>query len=266
MLLLLTALGAVDVTASSAKAPLGPRPGPRIFGVVPATPGGASATHRPRPSDFASTPFASGGNLLYHGGPVMQTNTTYTIYWLPAGQTMSANYQGIINGFFRNVAAASGLNSTVYDSDTQYYMGSNPQLFVQNSSSYGGSYVDSTSPIPTGNCNGQYSASVASHLTGCVTDAQIQNEIEHVLGVTGWTPSPTKLFLLFTPRSVGSCFDTFSGTCAYTYYCAYHSDYVDANGDVAVYESAVHRDDAARTRLPCATRASTRTATGRTRR
>ena len=232
MLLLLTALGAVDVTASSAKAPLGPRPGPRIFGVVPATPGGASATHRPRPSDFASTPFASGGNLLYHGGPVMQTNTTYTIYWLPAGQTMSANYQGIINGFFRNVATGSGLNSTVYGSDTQYYMGSNPQLFVQNSSSYGGSYVDTTSPIPGGNCNGQYAASIASHLTGCVSDAQIENEIEHVLGVTGWTPGPNKLFLLFTPRSVGSCVDTFSGTCAYTYYCAYHSDYVDANGDV----------------------------------
>ena len=162
----------------------------------------------------------------------MQTNTTYTIYWLPPGQTMSTNYQSIINGFFQNVASASGISSTVYESDTQYYMGLSPPIFVQNSSTFGGSFVDANSPIPTGSCNGQYSPTIASHLTGCVTDSQIQNEIEHVLAVTGWIPSPTTLFLLFTPRSVGSCTDTSSGICAYTYYCAYHSDYADNQGDV----------------------------------
>ena len=162
----------------------------------------------------------------------MATNTTYAIYWVPPGQTMSPNYQGIIDGFFQNVAAASGLSSTVYGSDTQYYMGSNPQVFIQASSTFGGSFVDTSSPIPSGSCNGQYTATIASHLTGCITDSQIQTEIEHVLGVTGWTPSPTKLFLLFTPRSVGSCADASSGTCAYTFYCAYHSDYVDSQGDV----------------------------------
>ncbi len=162
----------------------------------------------------------------------MPTNTTYAIYWLPPGQTMSPNYQGIINGFFQNVAAAGGLSSTVYGSDTQYYMGSNPQVFIQARSTFGGTFVDTSSPIPGGSCNGQYTPTIASHLTGCVTDSQIQTEIEHVLGVTGWTPGPTKLFLLFTPRSVGSCADATSGTCAYTFYCAYHSDYVDSQGDV----------------------------------
>jgi hypothetical protein len=30
------------------------------------------------------------------------------------------------------------------------------------------------------------------------------------------------MFFVFTPQSVGSCFDSSAGTCAYTQYCAYH--------------------------------------------
>jgi hypothetical protein len=206
------------------------RPQAHIYGMVPAAPAGVGGTRGPRPSDFAGTPFAAQGNLIYHGGPVMTTNTTYAIYWLPAGQTMSAGYQSIINGFFTNVAAASGSTTTVYAPDTQYYMGSSPKTFIQNNSTFAGSYVDSTTPIPTGSCNGQYSSAVASKLTGCVTDTQIHAEIDSVLSKTGWTPSPTKLFFVFTPRSVGSCIDTVSGQCAYTLYCAYHSDYTGAGG------------------------------------
>src|SRR5947209_2665108 len=53
-------------------------------------------------------------NLTYHGGPVMHTNTTYAIYWLPSGQTVSSKYESLITGFFQNVAAASGSTSNVY--------------------------------------------------------------------------------------------------------------------------------------------------------
>ena len=205
------------------------RPQAHIYGMVPSGIAGAGGGV-PTPSAFAGTPFAAPVNLTYHGGPVMTTNTTYTIYWLPAGQTMSSGYQTIINGFFANVAAASGSTNNVYASDTQYYMGSNPKTFIQNNSTFGGTFVDTTTPIPAGNCAGQYSASVSSHLTGCITDAQLHAEVDSVLTATGWTPGPNKLFLVFTPRSVASCIDTFSGQCAYTLYCAYHSDYVGSHG------------------------------------
>ena len=232
---LASALLFVSSALGASGPPLRARPAPRIFGVVPATPGGAQAAHRPRPADFAATPFATGGNLTYHGGPIMRTNTTYAIYWLPPGQTMSPNYQSIINGFFQNVAAASGSTSTVYESDTQYYQGSSPQTFIQNQSTFGGSFVDSTNAIPTtGTCSSQYGSPISPFLTGCITDAQIQAEIESVLNRTGWTPGPTKLFLLFTPRNVGSCADTFSGTCAYTYYCAYHS-WIGSGSSATIY-------------------------------
>ena len=35
------------------------------------------------------------GDLSYHGGPTMRTNTTYAIYWIPSGYSVSANYQSL---------------------------------------------------------------------------------------------------------------------------------------------------------------------------
>src|SRR5947209_19884140 len=67
----------------------------------------------------AATP-RQGGNLLYHGGPVLHTNTTYAIYWVPSGYSVDATYLSTINGFFANVAAASGRTSNVYWMDSQF--------------------------------------------------------------------------------------------------------------------------------------------------
>jgi hypothetical protein len=58
-------------------------------------------------------PHAAGGggagasNLTYHGGPVMHSSTTYTIFWSPGG-AISSTYQNLINGYFQDVANASG--------------------------------------------------------------------------------------------------------------------------------------------------------------
>src|SRR6059058_2792402 len=72
------------------------------------------------PSHNEAGRFKSGGsNLSYHGGPVIRTNQTFAIYWVPPGYSTSANYEPTIDGFLGNVAAASGLNSNVYFSDTQ---------------------------------------------------------------------------------------------------------------------------------------------------
>jgi hypothetical protein len=193
------------------------------------------------------TPFAGrggrgAGNLLwYHGGPVMHTNTTYAIYWAPAGYSppgggasFSPGYLSTINGYFANVATASGATTNVYAVETQYCdgipsgsartscpAGSNKLLY---SSTFGGSWTDTATPFPTPGCNdGRADTNV------CLTDLQIQAEIAHAIAHEGWTPSPTNTFFLFTPRGVGSCSGFY---CAFTDYCAYHDSFLRGGSQV----------------------------------
>jgi hypothetical protein len=123
-------------------------------------------------SDASAAPLAGTPNLTYHGGPVMHTNTTYAIYDLPAGSTMSASYQTLLNQFLTDVGVASGSTTNVYSTDTQYYDGSGPIAY---SSAFGGAFVDTTHPIPD-HCSSQYAAKHYT-VTGCLLDTDIQAEI-----------------------------------------------------------------------------------------
>jgi hypothetical protein len=198
-----SALASRLVRARAAGAPRG------IVPARPLVPGPAPLT--------ASTP----ANLSYHGGPVMRTNTTYAIYWVPSGYSVSTAYESTINGFFQNVSAASGATTNVYASDTQY---SDTTGFIANSSTFGGAAVDTT-PFPASGCTDPGGRPV------CLTDGQLQSEIASEILRKGWTAGPNKLFFLFTPRNVGSCFSSY---CAYTYFCAYHS-YFGSGASITLY-------------------------------
>jgi hypothetical protein len=159
------------------------------------------------------TPNLGGGNLQFHGGPVMHTNTSYAIYWVPSGYSISANYKSLLDGFLQNVAAASGSTSNVYASDTQYYDNNGSIAY---SSTFGGSYTD-TAAFPANGCSSY------NGLSKCLSDAQLQAEITKVITARGWTRGPSSVFFLFTPRNVGSCDSP--GSCAFTTFCAYHGYY-----------------------------------------
>jgi hypothetical protein len=151
------------------------------------------------------------GNLLYNGGPVMHTNQVYAIYWIPSGYSVGSGYQSTIDGFFTNVAAASGSQSNVYYSDTQYYDTINGNIAY--SSSFGGAISDSD-PYPRNGCRDHYTKV-------CLTDAQLQTEISRIVA-NGHYPTGTGTeYFLFTPENVGSCYGS---SCAYSYFCAYHSN------------------------------------------
>lgn len=209
----------------------------RLYGLVPSAWIGGRHHSRPTASEFARSSLASANNLNYNGGPVMQTNKTYAIYWLPrnlsASQQPSANYQSIINGFLADVAAPSEQNASndVYAVDTQYYGPSGPSGSpIQNSSSFGAGnvWIDTSTPIPN-NCSSEYAFTGVS-VQGCVLDSDLQAEVSRaLLANPSWSAGSRSLFFVFTPRDVGSCFDQFSGQCAYTYYCAYHSNFTDPN-------------------------------------
>src|SRR5260221_12043595 len=52
--------------------------------------------------------------LTYHGGPVMTTNKTYAIYWVPSGYSLPGGYDTTINQYFTDVAHDSGMGTNVY--------------------------------------------------------------------------------------------------------------------------------------------------------
>ena len=160
------------------------------------------------------TPALGPGNLLYHGGAVMITNNVYSIYWVPAGFMVSSGYTSTINQFFRDVAADSGKSTNVYFASTQYQ--NSGRRFITYKSQFKGTYFD-RGDFPTSGCP------LYSGLLTCLTDAQIQVEIERVIAVNGWVANSNTEFFMFTPKSVGSCFDSLlSSGCAFTQYCAYH--------------------------------------------
>ena len=209
LLVLGTLLGVLSVTAalvsSSASA---------VTTAKPATPANIGGVVPVRGKQFPG----AGLPLVNHGGPVMTTNKTYTIFWKPAGYTMAPGYDTTINQYFTDVAHDSGMGTNVYASDTQY-------SGIQYSSTVGGTFTD-TASFPASGCP------LYDGLPVCLTDTQIQNEVNSVIASQNWTKNGTNMFFLFTPQNVGSCFDSSGGTCAFTQYCAYHGS---TNSGAAIY-------------------------------
>ena len=165
---------------------------------------------------------------------VMRTNRTYAIYWVPSGSTacggspchVSASYQTLIDKYFTDVAAASGSTDNVYSTDTQYYDATDAIAYQ---SAFAGSYTDTATTFPSpNNCDDAVDAV-------CLTDSDIEAEIQHVLSVEDWHGSTTTMFFVMTPDGVGSCFDSSSTECTTNVYCAYHSGFFDSNDEPVIY-------------------------------
>jgi IPT/TIG domain len=214
-------LGAAGATGPKG-GPQKAHPSGRVFGVVPASRSG----HRPRRADYASSAFASTADLSYHNGPVMHTNKAYAIYWVPPGYTVSPRYESLIDQYFTDVATASGASSNVYASDTQYYDNVNGNILYSSATpdTFGGSYLD-TSPLPPDGCTDSFTSV-------CLTDSQLQTEIQRVAKLQSWVANPTTMFFIFTADDIGSCIDSTSSVCAFEYYCAYHSNLGTGNNEL----------------------------------
>jgi len=160
---------------------------------------------------------ADSGPLLYHGGPTMTTATLYAIFWAPptlqnGGPTSIPPHYALVNLLALVDYPFHGIDNI----NTQYYqiVGST-KTYILNAGSFGGFAVD-TSPYPASGCTDSFTPG------NCITDAQIQAEIQKVMLSKGWTGGLNNQFLLFTSKGEGSCFDSTSTSCAYTAYCAYH--------------------------------------------
>ena len=142
----------------------------------------------------------------------------------PTSLTFDASYESLLNRYFADVAHDSGGSSNVYAVAKQYSDGSG---HIQYSSTVGGSYVD-RDPLPPSGCTDGGDPY-------CLTDQQLENEIQAVLTARGWHGGSDHIFFLLTPNGVGSCFDTLGSQCSTNIFCAYHSAFLDSSDEDVIY-------------------------------
>ncbi|HJU36384.1 MAG TPA: hypothetical protein VJ716_03075 [Gaiellaceae bacterium] len=146
----------------------------------------------------------------------------------PRALTFDPRYESLINQYFTDVAADSGKTTNVYSVATQYNDGSGP---VQYRSTFGGSYVDHD-PLPANGCDDAHNG---LHDAYCLTDQQLQIEIQAAMDAKGWQHGLDHVFFLMTPNGVGSCFDVSGNQCSTNTFCAYHSAFGISPADAVIY-------------------------------
>jgi PKD repeat protein len=137
-------------------------------------------------------------NMDYNGGPIMPTNTDYMILWSPRGlAAFPPEFTPGLERFFKDLAHDSGGNQNTDSVTTQYndLTGASVHYAV----TFGGVIVD-TDPFPPSKCP------VEGSTIACLTDAQIQHEVQKVVLAHGLPTDLTHEYFLFTAPHVGNCF------------------------------------------------------------
>jgi PKD domain len=224
-LLLLASAGSAQAAARRPPGPLGIVP-PHSAAFGPMTRAAARGEFTPSPG--------GGATVNYNGGPVMHSVAVYTIFWEPANPPLGVSqlpsgYRLTVDNYLRDVAADSGKPSNAFSVLPQYTDAVGP---AQYNVTFGGFYDDTTTayPVLSGCTDGDGSG---HNLPVCLTDANIQGEVQNAINANGWPTGLGALYLLFTPEGVGSC-GPGGSACAYFQggYCAYHGSYDDGSGNV----------------------------------
>ncbi len=231
------ALGALVVALSAAPAfaATGTRPG-HFRGVVTSRNARGASLHARlfRAPAGATIAAASASNLKYWGGPVMHSDANYALFWEPAGYSTTSTYKSVIDSYFSNVAAASGATSNDYSVATQYSDGTGPIAYAATA----GMPIVDTDPYPLAGC---------TSLTGqpCITDAQVQSELDSYLAAHGLPRGLGTIYYVFTPAGVATCFTSASSDCSSGGlrfdYCAYHSSFT-GHGATTLYAVMPYAD------------------------
>ena len=226
-----------------------------------------SSSHKPTEPAFRGTP-----PLLFHpavcpfapceNGSVLMTPSTgplvvVPIFWNPAGFPMSSGYKNLITTYLGGVAADSGHTHNVF-SVADEYSGTNGQIHYNVQL---GPVVNDTNPLPASGCMLNAADTTAIYADGsgysaCLDDAQLQAEVESIIGASGFPHGLTHIYVLYLPKGVESCFNPGSTTstaggqaCTINHeptaaFCAYHnedpSSALYANLAYPIYHSATH--------------------------
>lgn len=212
--LLLAALGAVPATADAVRLPT-----EHAAGYLPV----ASRSAGVRPDD------AQFSNVDYNGGPVMPSNTDYTIYWSPHGlSAFPAEYVSGIAKYFYDVERDSGGHGDVDSVAAQY--NDAPGDTANYAADVGAQLVD-TDPFPAGGCPAKPGRT-------CLTDAQIESEFIAYRGYAALRGGLTDIYFFILPPGIDVCDGTSFCTADATrsaFACAYHSAWLPGGGGEFVY-------------------------------
>jgi len=168
-------------------------------------------------------------NMDYNGGPVMPSNVDYAVFWSPNGPAgYPAGYTQGLDTWFSDLAHDSGGNQNTDSVSAQYQ--DLTGAFSRYATTFGGGLFD-TQPFPASQCP------VNGAVTNCLTDAQIQSELERFVAARGLRKDLSHEYFLLTPPHVETCFSgdksaspPFGGCSAgiqpskLAFFCAYHQN------------------------------------------
>jgi PKD repeat protein len=165
-------------------------------------------------------------NMDYNGGPVMPSNTNYMVLWSPTGLgAYPATYVSGLQQWFTDLAHDSGGNQNTDSVSAQYQ--DLTGAFSRYATTFGGALID-RHPYPASQCP------VNSPVTECLTDLQIQQELERFVASRHLKTDLSHEYFLLTPPHVESCFNNDPsqnfGFCSagivpfnqFAGFCAYH--------------------------------------------
>jgi hypothetical protein len=191
-----------------------------LYGVTPDV--GAGPALSAAASPFAT--IAASPDLPYNGGQVLHSNRTHAIFWEPAGSGLSfpPGYEALVEQFLTGVATDSHLPTNVYSLSGQYTDSSGSAVYA---STFAGPVV-ATDPLPAGSCTEPLVTGPG--WTACVSDQQLQTELEHVVSTNDLPHGPNDIYFVITPPGLGSCEASGPSNCALGgsksgSYCGYHS-------------------------------------------
>ncbi len=166
---------------------------------------GTTALHIPYPYvPLLSASFIKHGdtvfsNVDYNGGPVVPHSTDYLVFWSPKGFSRygSAEYVSGLDQYMKGLAHDSGGHRNTNSVAAQYNDATG--AYAKYRITFGGGLLD-TDPYPTSKCP------VHNPVTECMTDAQLQHEIEHFVASHHLRGGLTHEYFILTPPQVEMCF------------------------------------------------------------
>jgi hypothetical protein len=177
----------------------------------------------------------------FNGNPVLHSNNTYAIYWDPVNTYFHSDWQHLISTFFFDFGADSGDLTNVFAVDAQYTDRTNQPAAYR--TTFKGAF-DDTNRYPASGCTDpkpfeeeDQILSEGVHVPVCLTNAQIQAQLQTVIAQHSLPKGMGSIFYLLTPPGVTVCLDggtaaghcsDYSGTTAEgsfaRSFCSYHSD------------------------------------------
>lgn len=150
-------------------------------------------------ASFIHHPDTTFSNVDYNGGPVVPFSTDYLVFWSPKGFSAygSAEYVSGLEQYMRGLAHDSGGHANTNSVATQYNdaTGAHAKYRI----TFGGGLLD-TDPYPPSRCH------VQGQVTECMTDAQLQHEIEHFVAGHHLQGGLTHEYFILTPPNIEMCF------------------------------------------------------------